>query len=127
MHEPLATAFSRCAEHVLGGPQSRLHVVDIPADANVDAASEQLSRYLVQAPLPGSLILCDLYGATPFNVARNAIKQARQQGASVELLTGANLNMVLKALTDPGPEPYALRENVRSSVFRGMVGSNLPD
>ncbi len=124
MHEPLGSAFARCAEHILGETQSRLHVIDIAADADVDVATEHVSQQLIQFSWPGSLVLCDLYGATPFNVAQHAIEQAKKQGAYACMLTGANLYMVLKALTDPATDPDALRASVRGGVLRGIVGSD---
>lgn len=124
MHEPLGAAFAQCVEHVLGEPQSALHVIDIAADVDVETASEQLARLLMQFPEPGSLILSDLYGATPFNVAQRAITQVHDQGGRACLLSGANLYMVLKALTDPAADPEALRDSVRCRVLRGIVGSD---
>lgn len=124
MHEPLATAFAHCVEHVLGEPQARLHVVDIAADVDVDQASDDLTRLLLRFQPRGSLILCDLYGATPFNIAQRAIAQANATGVPVSLLSGANLYMVLKALTDSASDPESLRTSVRRRVLRGIVGSD---
>lgn len=123
MHKPLGTALAHCAEHVLGSPQSALHVVDVVPDADVETLSARLSVLLLKAPDSGSLVLCDLYGATPFNVAQRAIALARQQGAKTCLLTGANLNMILKALTDPSADLDVLRDSVRCSAVRGIVDS----
>lgn len=124
MHEPLAAAFAHCVEHVLGESPARLHAVDIPADADVDLESERLARKLVDIGSSGSLVLCDLYGATPFNVAQRAIFQARAQGGQASLLSGANLYMVLKALTDTAQDPEGLRASVRRRVLRGIVGAD---
>lgn len=122
MHEPLAAAFAHCVEHVLGESQSRLHVVDIPADVDVDLASDRLTKLLIDLGPPGCLVLCDLYGATPFNVAQKAIARVQAQGGHTSLLSGANLYMILKALTDPAEDPEALRISVRRRVLRGIVG-----
>lgn len=124
MHEPLGAAFARCAEHVLGEPPSRLNVVDIAPDADVEHASQSLFQQLMQFPSPGSLVLCDLYGATPFNVAQRAMALAHEQGVQTRLLTGTNLYMVLKALTDPAADPDELCASVRRRVLRGIVGSD---
>lgn len=124
MHAPLGAAFANCAEHVLGEPQSHLYVFDVAPDADVDLASKQLSEQLIQLPTPGSLVLCDLYGATPFHVAQRAIARAQEQGIDTCLLTGTNLYMVLKALTDPVNNPEALCASVRCGVLRGIVGSD---
>lgn len=124
MHKPLGAAFAHCVEHVLGHPSSRLHVADIAADADVEHESEQLAQHLVQLSPPGSLVLCDLYGATPFNVAKRAIALAEDRGAHACMLSGANLYMVLKALTDQARDPETLRASVRRRVLRGIVGSD---
>src|SRR5690625_1767490 len=124
MHEPLGTAFSQCVEHVLGQPQPKLYVVDIAADADVDQESERLATLLVELTMPGSLILCDLYGATPFNVAQRAIARARERGGRASLLSGANLYMILKALTDQADGPETLQDSVRRRVLRGIVGAD---
>lgn len=127
MHNPLGAAFAQCAEHVLGGPQSALHVMDVAADADLERLSLRLLELICDAPDPGSVVLSDLYGATPFNVAQRAVISAHEHGATACLLAGANLNMVLKALTDPSVDPDVLRENIRCSAFRGVVDSSDAD
>lgn len=124
MHAPLGAAFANCAEHVLGEPQPHLYVFDVAPDTDVDMASQQLLEQLIQFPTSGSLVLCDLYGATPFNVAQRAIAQAQKQDIHSCLLTGTNLYMVLKALTDPVNDPEALSASVRCGVLRGIVGTD---
>ena len=123
MHEPLGAAFVRCAEHVLGSPQSALYVVDVVPDADVEQLSVHLNELLRNAPESRSLVLCDLYGATPFNVAQRAVERARSQGVKACLLAGANLSMILKALTDPNLDPDALHDRVRLGALRGIVDS----
>lgn len=122
MHAPLAAAFAQCAEHVLGGTGSRLHVVDITPDADVEQESDRLSRMLMQFQPSGSLVLCDLYGATPCNIARRAVVHANEHGVPACMLTGANLYMVLKALTDPADSPDELCADIRARILRGIVG-----
>lgn len=124
MHKPLGAAFAQCAEHVLGGRQPALHVMDVSADTNIERLSLLLFELICDVPRPGSVVLSDLYGATPFNVAQRAVTRAHQHGATVSLLAGANLNMVLKALTDPCLDPDVLRENIRCSAIRGVAQSD---
>jgi hypothetical protein len=59
MHEPLASAFASCAEHVLG-EKPDLFVFDIQADECTDTAVDRLLGQLqTQAPdSPATLILC---------------------------------------------------------------------
>lgn len=126
MHQPLGAAFAQCVKHVLGGQQPGLHVVDIAPDADVDLESARLTQQLLQFGPPGCLVLCDLYGATPFNIAQRAVTQASKQGVQASILSGANLYMVLKALTDPVADPHELGARVRARILRGIVGSDNP-
>lgn len=128
MHEPLGSALASCVRHVLG-TSVPLQVVDVPADADVSTYSERIYRSLCQAGTRGSLVLCDLYGATPFNIARHAVIMARENGLHVELLTGANLNMVIKAVTDRISNVRDLCESAQCGAVRGIVSPDdgLPD
>lgn len=120
MHEPLASAFAACAQHVLG-QEPALHICDIAADECPDLAVERCLQQLQQEPEVATLILCDLYGATPFNVARRVQHALQSQGESVHLLTGTNMCMVLKALTERRQNPERLSQDVIRGAMRGIV------
>lgn len=126
MHEPLGAAFASCVTHVLGAAQAKLSVFDVPPDGDVTALSQALCHLLRNDPHTDCLVLCDLVGATPYNIAQHATTQLKQQGKAVCVLAGANLNMVLKALTDRQPDILALRASVSRSAMRGIVAAE-PD
>ena len=119
MHAPLATAFAQCAEHVLGAP-APMCVIDVSPDDEPSAIHDRVLECLLRVPNKSCLVLCDLYGATPFNNACRAVASARGQGVQASLVSGANLNMVLKALTDK-TDPVHLNERVLRSALRGIV------
>lgn len=123
MHAPLGAAFSDCVEHILG-PRANLIVFDVPPDAPPDKLVSQLAQLLTQERSGPTLILCDIFGATPFNIASRALKLALEQGSSVHLITGANLCMVLKALTDQQENPDQFSENVRLGALKGIVNAD---
>ncbi|HRL22689.1 PTS sugar transporter subunit IIA [Alcaligenes sp. SDU_A2] len=123
MHEPLASAFASCAEHVLG-ERPDLFVFDIQADECTDTAVERLLAQLQTRVEPATLILCDLYGATPFNVARRVQQHLQEQGQAVHLLTGTNMCMVLKALTERRDNPERLAQDVMEGAMRGIVDAD---
>lgn len=126
MHDPLGSAFQACARHVLGR-EPDLAVFDIAPDADPPV---QTGRILDWVHMRGSdepiLVLCDLYGATPFNIAVEAQRQAQEDGHIVHLLTGTNACMVLKALTDQQGNPESLSERVRQGALRGIVNTEPP-
>lgn len=123
MHQPLGSAFAACAQHVLG-QAANLTVFDVPPDAEPAALIADLSQQLLLHPQEATLILCDIFGATPFNIAKQALKQATEQGMAAHLITGTNLCMVLKALTDQQENPDKLSESVRLGALRGIVNAD---
>ncbi|MER1968113.1 PTS sugar transporter subunit IIA [Castellaniella sp. GW247-6E4] len=125
MHEPLGAAFAACARHVLG-TEPALAVFDIAPDAEPQAEAARMLDWIrghedARDPV---LVLCDLYGATPFNIATEALRQAAALGLAGHLLTGTNACMVLKALTDQQEDPETFSEKVRQGALRGIVNAD---
>ncbi len=120
MHEPLGRAFAECAAHVLGR-EPQLTVFDVVADESPELAGERLTRLLVARRGVPALLLSDIFGATPFNIARKALSQASEQGVQGHLMTGTNLCMVLKALTANQDDPERFSETLRQAAVRGIV------
>jgi len=137
-HAPLASAWGACAAHILGHTPEQLACMDIAPDGDVEATAQQIFQRLA-CPLTadntdntGTLILCDVMGATPFNIAHRVMQQlqARQQTnpqtnqQTVALLAGANLCMVLKALTlnaNGAGDVNDLAVQVLQSAHKSMV------
>jgi len=126
MHKPLGAAFDACAAHVLGRTPD-LRVFDIEPDAEPEHESDQVLQWVRDGGTDTpALILCDLYGATPFNIAVSAQRRALGEGYIVHLLTGTNACMVLKALTEQQENPDSLSERVREGALRGIVNAEPP-
>ncbi|NYT64949.1 PTS sugar transporter subunit IIA [Alcaligenaceae bacterium] len=123
MHEPLASAFKGCAQHVLGELPD-LIVFDIPPDADTEVSAVAIRDSLLRSADNSSLVLCDIYGATPFNIAQSAVKQANSAGGDAHLLTGANLCMVLKAVVGSREQAATLSEVVRLRALTGIVDAD---
>ena len=94
-HESLGESLVRAVTHVLGGRPPQFEVLSVAAaDDPVDllpAAKELLARLDTGS---GVLILSDLYGATPCNLATKLVKPGR-----VELVAGVNLPMLVRTFT----------------------------
>lgn len=123
MHQPLGSAFRDCAQHILGRVPD-LQVFDIEPDAPPQAQTDRVLDWVrhgsISEPI---LMLCDLYGATPFNIAAQALRQSLEEGYMIHLLTGTNACMVLKALTEQQENPDSLSERVRQGALRGIVSA----
>ena len=93
-HTPLASALRQCLLHVF--PDSAAHVgaVDVQADVPPEEtlAAARIALGLVAGG--GKLVVTDLLGATPSNLAKKLV-----DGRNSQLLAGANLPMLVRAMT----------------------------
>jgi PTS system mannose-specific IIA component len=97
-HAPLAHALRECALHVF--PDCGAHVAAIDVQPNLPPeetlamariAMEQLQH---AGPVKGVLLLADIFGATPSNVAQKLV-----DGVKSRLITGVNLPMLLRSVS----------------------------
>jgi PTS system ascorbate-specific IIA component len=93
-HTPLAQAMRQGVLHVFPDAAASLVALDVPPD---EPPEQTLAR--AQAALRGldgetALVLTDIFGATPCNVAQKLV-----DGVRSKLLTGVNLPMLLRAWT----------------------------
>jgi PTS system ascorbate-specific IIA component len=94
-HGNLGDSLIHCANHVLGGRSPHLTGLSITVRDDPDAAADKALGLIKQLDQgEGVLILCDICGATPCNVASRLINPGR-----VECLAGVNLPMLVRALT----------------------------
>jgi PTS system mannose-specific IIA component len=113
-HAPLANALRQCALHVFPDCGGTVMAVDVQPNlspeetlATARIAMDQLS----QPPhIKGVLVLADIFGATPSNVAQKLV-----DGVNSRLITGVNLPMLLRAVS------YR-HEALETLVSRAMVG-----
>ncbi|MEI2414817.1 PTS mannose transporter subunit IIA [Orrella sp. JC864] len=97
-HAPLGQALSRCVDHVMG-PGVALQVCDIEADQDTEADIVRVLRHIRAADQGGGVaILADMLGATPANIATEAMRRARAEGLQCCMATGMNLPMVLRTI-----------------------------
>jgi len=99
-HEPMASALHACGCHVFQC-DSNVGVYDVGSESD-PAASETAILDLIRHNDAGQgvLVLTDVLGATPSNVANRAVNAARAEGMNIELLAGANMPMLLRAMTN---------------------------
>jgi mannose PTS system EIIA component len=120
-HQPLASALEQSARHVFSRDprcaEYRLRALDVEPDAD-PALLEQRARALLAEADDGRgvLVLTDCLGATPANVAA----RLAQPGA-VEVVAGANLPMLLRALCYCDSALDALAEKALAGGTRGIA------
>ncbi|MFZ5566951.1 MAG: PTS sugar transporter subunit IIA [Pseudomonadota bacterium] len=93
-HAPLASALRQCVAHVFPDRVEGVQAVDVQAQASTEqslAQAREAAGLFGAVPL---LLLTDVLGATPCNVARQLLADRPAQ-----LLAGVNLPMLLRAVT----------------------------
>ena len=114
-HAPLASALKAAGSHAFAEAAALLEAVDVDAALAPEAIEAQCRAALERAlSLPGRsevLILTDVFGATPSNIA-----QRLADGVRVKLVTGVNVPMLWRALN------YA-HEPLDTLVARAVAGA----
>jgi mannose PTS system EIIA component len=93
-HAPLASALKACALHVFPDCDTSVSALDVPPNLPPAESVAQAQMMLMQAQARQVLLLTDVFGATPSNIAKQLT-----DGIHTRLLTGVNLPMLLRALT----------------------------
>jgi PTS system ascorbate-specific IIA component len=123
VHAPLGEAMAEMARHVLGDSVAdTLAVHDIlPEDQPEERAPEVLADIRRLARENGALVLTDLVGATPANIAKRAVAQAQTEGLICCVLAGLNTPMLLRALTYRGLSLAETREKALAGGVQGCL------
>ena len=109
-HAPLANALREGVLHCFPDAANAVAAVDIQAQAEPEASLAQAQNALASLPSDEVLVLTDIFGATPCNVAQRLV-----DGVRTRLIAGANLPMALRAMS------YRA-ESLDSVVNRAVVG-----
>ncbi len=94
-HAPLAHALRECALHVFPDAEGAVLALDVLPDDAPEATLAAARARLAQSADAPTLLLCDVLGATPCNVAQ----RLAQGMAQAQLVVGVNLPMLLRALS----------------------------
>lgn len=93
-HGRLAHELVRATEMILG-PQKVLCAIGVEPEEGEAVIIERLNNAIDQADRgEGVLLLTDMFGGTPMNMSCRYLEDAR-----VEVVTGTNLALLIKALT----------------------------
>jgi PTS system mannose-specific IIA component len=91
-HGQLANELLSAAEMIVGDQINHITAVSIGWHDDVDVAREEIERAIQRVDSGnGVLLLTDMFGGTPTNIAASFLGQAQ-----VEVVTGVNLPMVIK-------------------------------
>lgn len=96
-HNGLGASFVDCICHVLGEAPSNLKVLSVLAGDDLQRKLAEGQAFIKQLDTgSGVLILADVFGATPSNIARQLCQAERVIGVA-----GVNLPMLLRVVCSP--------------------------
>ena len=114
-HGHLAGELLAAAEMIIG-PISHIAAVSIGWHDDVDAARDEVQRAITRVSQGrGVLLLTDMFGGTPTNIASMFLEEG-----VVEVITGTNLPMVIKLATASAED--SLAEIARKICDQGRQG-----
>jgi PTS system mannose-specific IIA component len=93
-HNGLGDAMLDCVRHVMGAVPPNIKALSMLADDDPQRKEAEARELIALLDTGGGvLLLSDLYGATPCNIAQRLYRAGRVEGVS-----GVNLPMLLRAL-----------------------------
>jgi len=118
-HGAIGAAILEAAVRMLGHCPLEVELLQVGTDADPDELREQTRRRIAAVDKgDGVLVLTDLYGGTPSNVARSL-----SDGRRVCMISGVNLPMVVRILNYPRLDAAELAARAISGGRDGIFGS----
>ncbi len=109
-HAPLASALRQCVLHVFPDAADSLAVLDVHPNTPTDETLAAARVALTLLDKKNTVVLTDMFGATPCNVAQKLVDGIHQR-----LIAGVNFPMLLRAVT------YR-NESLDALVARALAG-----
>lgn len=115
-HAPLATALRDCIAHIYGGVPARIGAIDVLADNDpVQVMAFAHAEAIRLREENGTLVLTDVYGATPANIAGQLAKLDK-----VTVLAGVNLPMLVRSVCYRDAPVETLIEKALAGATKGI-------
>jgi PTS system ascorbate-specific IIA component len=110
-HAPLASALRQCVLHVFPDAADAVSALDVQPNMPPEETLAQARTMMRQSSAPQALVVTDVFGATPCNVAQKLV-----DGVRSKLIAGVNLPMLLRTVS------YR-HESLDALVSRAMIGA----
>ncbi len=102
------------AEMIIGR-QDKVEVISIQSGASVDDVSLKMEEIFKHCQGENCLIYTDMFGGSPSNISMAYLNKD-----SIEVVSGVNLAMLLKAFTMRMDSKYSLSEIAKESAEAGI-------
>lgn len=119
-HEALAAAYRDLTHHFFNEIPPSLQIMEIGRDEEPELLAARIVQLAAEFPENhGTLIMADVFGATPCNVVRRVLPQL----GNALLLTGINVSMLVKAVqyADKREDLRGFADEVRATGVEGIM------
>lgn len=116
-HGAFGEALLHCCSHVLGARPSQVALLDVKMQDDPETVLPRARKLLAQVDSgEGVLLLTDVLGATPSNIAARLVVRGRVEGVA-----GVSLPMLIRALTYRDEPLATVVEKAVSGGCEGVV------
>ncbi len=118
-HAPLASSLKAVAQHTFPDCAKRLGVLDVPPDMPPEEIEARLRALMQGLQDREVLVLTDVFGATPCNVAKQVAVQDELR--QVKVVAGVNVPMLWRALCYADDSIDALAARAVAGATQGIM------
>jgi mannose PTS system EIIA component len=118
-HAPLASALKAVAQHTFPDCSKRLEAFDVLPDMTPDVIQAELRQLILGCADKETLVLTDVFGATPCNVAKQIALQ--DDMGLIKVVTGVNVPMLWRALCYADDSLDALVARAVAGATQGIM------
>lgn len=116
-HSGLGACLLECATHVMGRRPEQAAALAVRPNDDPGIVLEQAQKLVASLDQgQGVLVMSDMFGATPSNIARRLLEPGKVEG-----LAGANLPMLVRALTYRNEPLAQLAEKAVTGCIAGAL------
>jgi len=122
-HPGIGTSVLHSARRIIEDCPLNVMCQEVPVDTNLERITEATEKLIEQLDQgDGVLVLTDIFGATPNNLARRFTEKGR-----IAVLAGLNLPMLVRVFNYPGADLKTLCETAVVGGARGVHECRLPE
>lgn len=116
-HNKIASSLIEVASNIVNNAPENFACIEVPMDTPTDAMETKINDQLNQLDRnEGMLILTDMYGGTPSNIANRFLHQK-----NTHLISGLNLPMLVKIMNYRNLPLAELSEKILSGGKQGIA------
>jgi mannose PTS system EIIA component len=119
-HAEIANSFAHCVEHILAKRINNLHILAVKKTEHTENilnnAKELIAKISKVRDDYQILVLADLFGATPSNIASKLVIKDK-----IELITGLNLPMLIRAISYSKEQLSVCVKKVLEGACEGII------